>query len=109
MPAGTNEAGTNSYSVIEYDARMYGYIWSFVYAAQVFARLFDPLRGGKGLFSAEAGARLRRSLYEQGASTDAHSQLRHALGDDQQLQSHALESFAHYFISNGNGSSSSAI
>jgi thimet oligopeptidase len=58
-----------------YDAGYYGYLWSEVYAADMFTRFEHG-----GLLNAEIGGDYRRAILESGSMTDALSLLRQFLG-----------------------------
>lgn len=75
MTPGTNFAASFGHLAGGYSSAYYGYLWSDVYAADIFATLFeaDPL-------NAAAGLRYRRAVLEVGGSVDAAVFLRTLLG-----------------------------
>jgi Zn-dependent oligopeptidase len=60
-----------------YDAAYYGYAWSEVYGADLYAQ-FTASRGG--CFDASLGRLLRQTVLEPGATQDGHDMLRSFLG-----------------------------
>jgi thimet oligopeptidase len=58
-----------------YDAGFYSYLWSLVYAQDVFSE-FEK----KGIFDSETGMKWRREVLEKGSSEDEMKLLRNFLG-----------------------------
>lgn len=75
MTPGTNFGASFGHLAGGYDSGYYGYLWSEVYAADMFETLFaaDPL-------NPEAGQRYRRGILARGGSQDAKDFLRELLG-----------------------------
>jgi thimet oligopeptidase len=77
--AGGHFAGTFGHMMGGYDAGYYGYLWSEVYAQDMFT-VFDSVPGG--LLSPEIGARYRTDILERGGMTPALQNLKDFLGRD---------------------------
>lgn len=75
MTPGTLPQASFGHLMGGYDAGYYGYLWSEVYAADMFSR-FER----EGLLSAAAGRSYRESILEPGRSKDEGAQLRAFLG-----------------------------
>jgi thimet oligopeptidase len=73
--AGAHFAGTFGHLMGGYDAGYYGYLWSLVYATDMFTRFQDG-----GLLSPEVGADYRRVILENGNRKDAIDLLGEFLG-----------------------------
>jgi thimet oligopeptidase len=73
--AGAHFAGTFGHLMGGYDAGYYGYLWSLVYATDMFTRFQDG-----GLLSPEVGADYRRVILENGNRKDAIDLLNDFLG-----------------------------
>eukprot|EP01062_Namystynia_karyoxenos_P079625 TRINITY_DN8430_c0_g1_i1.p1 TRINITY_DN8430_c0_g1~~TRINITY_DN8430_c0_g1_i1.p1 ORF type:complete len:712 (+),score=252.46 TRINITY_DN8430_c0_g1_i1:93-2138(+) len=73
---GTNFAAHFEHLTGNYDARYYGYLWSEVYAADMFHTRFRK----DGIFSKEAGRDYRNEVLRHGGSRDAADLLRAFLG-----------------------------
>ncbi|MFL5814217.1 MAG: M3 family metallopeptidase [Bdellovibrionia bacterium] len=73
--AGAHFAGTFGHLMGGYDAGYYGYLWSLVYATDMFTRFHDG-----GMLSPEVGADYRRVILENGNSKDAIDLLGEFLG-----------------------------
>jgi thimet oligopeptidase len=75
--AGGHFAGTFGHMMGGYDAGYYGYLWSEVYAQDMFT-IFQA----DGLLSPVVGARYRTDILERGGMTDALTNLKDFLGRD---------------------------
>lgn len=73
--AGGRFPGTFGHMMGGYDAGYYGYLWSEVYAQDMFS-LFEK----RGLLNSRLGARYRRTILEKGGMQDAMDLLRQFLG-----------------------------
>jgi len=74
---GTNMAASFGHIAGGYDAQYYGYLWSEVYSADMFASRFES-----DIFSPVAGASYRKEVLAKGGSRDAIEHLRAFLGRD---------------------------
>ena len=72
---GAHFAGTFGHMMGGYDAGYYGYLWSEVYAQDMFTKFEE-----KGLLSPEVGSRYRSIILERGNMTDALQNLTDFLG-----------------------------
>lgn len=72
---GVHFPGTFGHMMGGYDAGYYGYLWSEVYAQDMFS-IFEK----KGLLNSQIGNRYRRTILEQGSMKDAIDLLRQFLG-----------------------------
>lgn len=77
--AGGHFPGTFGHVMGGYDAGYYGYLWSEVYAQDMFT-VFDSVPGG--LLSPAIGARYRTDILERGGMTEALTNLKDFLGRD---------------------------
>ena len=75
--AGGHFAGTFGHMMGGYDAGYYGYLWSEVYAQDMFT-VFEA----KDLLSPKVGARYRTDILERGSMQDALTNLKDFLGRD---------------------------
>ncbi|MEK6555323.1 MAG: M3 family metallopeptidase, partial [Bdellovibrionota bacterium] len=73
--AGVHFPGTFGHMMGGYDAGYYGYLWSEVYAQDMFS-IFEK----RGLLNAKVGGKYRRAILEQGSMKDAIDLLREFLG-----------------------------
>mmetsp|Transcript_18920 Transcript_18920/g.40817 ORF Transcript_18920/g.40817 Transcript_18920/m.40817 type:complete len:718 (-) Transcript_18920:432-2585(-) len=73
---GTNMAASFGHMGGGYDAQYYGYMWSEVYSADMFASRFEA----EGIFSAVAGSSYRHEILSRGGSRDAMESLVAFLG-----------------------------
>ncbi|NOG85209.1 MAG: hypothetical protein HND49_15640 [Planctomycetes bacterium] len=77
IPEGSSFVTNFKHPFIGYDGRYYGYAWSDSLAADM-ASLFET--STRGFLNPEIGLRLRKEVYEMGASRDVTESVRGFLG-----------------------------